>query len=752
MVRYVSIRLVLAGYLLCWLDGLSINVLCFCLCMADTLRRRAWPKLVGLHERLWEDVTRRDGKHVTFGYVETRERSESDLSVSSSRSATKPPGMPSSPLRLGRSQRGFRRSISCNSSSADEGSAASASSLRDTIMAKSIDFSQIELDVARCTWHLLTGGQRVVSLQMEHKRHRKVARLIRRKQRRLANLINITLVQSYKKISPDSTGSNHYGIMETDNTLRYYQGYHDVACIILSTLSGSSPVRLRPSDKWFQSMEGMAVATGLDMPAAVLLQVSQSHLRDCMRANFLQLQTCIRLTIFPLIAYFDRPVHEFLESCEMEPFFALSWVITWFSHEIRDTDLVKRLFDFFLVSHPLMPIYVAVAMVCHPLNRQDILHADCDFAAVHQALAALPKNCSMVGWKYRPGDGYVSDDEDDVDDEISTGMLDSQSSVDTDFLLHEEALQSIRGKQGVTTAEAVSTVSSAVSSMNEARVPFQEILDHAVSYMDRLPPRRILDLATRYYGRDEVDAMMDAAPGIHCFQDPPAWSKAPHAKADWALRQQDRQDRGLGPSRKDKKLVERLNSQEINSRTMLDVTVKEDRLRIEKDDWCKALAVVAAGYGAGDEIGRRRRRRQRRMFLGALALAVLAISVGLVLQNRREAVIAPDLVLPSIDLVATTVGLVVEEKNDTHVDSDSHVPDVSTEKAEEETLPEKQEPMARRLAVSAVRALQGIAMYPLLRTITIAESFHDHVESYTEFKQRQLEKRARQLEKEPQEL
>ena len=174
-------------------------------------------------------------------------------------------------------------------------------------MAKSIDFSQIELDVARCTWHLLTGGQRAVSLQMEHKRHRKVARLIRRKQRRLANLINIALVQSYKKISPagstsSSSSSEHCGILEKDNTLRYYQGYHDVACIILSTLSGSSPVRLRPSDKWFQSMEGMAVATGLDMPAAVLLQLSQSHLRDCMRANFMQLQTCIRLTVFPLIA------------------------------------------------------------------------------------------------------------------------------------------------------------------------------------------------------------------------------------------------------------------------------------------------------------------------------------------------------------------------------------------------------------------------------------------------------------------
>jgi len=533
-------------------------------------------------------------------------------------------------------------------------------------------------------------------------------------------------------------------MVEKDNTLRYYQGYHDVACIILSTLSGSSPVRLRPSDKWFQSMEGMAIATGLDMPAAVLLQVSQSHLRDCMRANFLQLQMGIRLTVLPLIAYFDRQVHDFLEECEMEPFFALSWVITWFSHEIRDTDLVKRLFDFFLISHPLMPIYVTVAMVCHPLNRQDILHTECDFAAVHQALASLPKNSSMVGWKYRPGDGYVSDDEEDDDDALSVGMMDSQSSVDTDFLLHEEALQSIRGV-GVTTAEAVSTVSSAVSSMNEARVPFQEILDNAVSYMERLPPRRVLDLAARYYGRDEVGAMTDSAPGIRFLQDPPEWTKAPHAKADWVLRQEDREQRGLGPNKKDKKLLERLQQQEgIGAPIIpLDVAKKEDRERIIQTNE-RHKAVVAAGYGLGDDLERRRRRQRRRMLISALAVAVLALSIGLVMPTHRDATktIAGDSLIQSIELVSSTVSALAKSNKDDDKETDS-------EEAlghSDELLPQEhqEEPAANRLLRSTQRILQGVVMYPLLRTIEVVDHFHDHVESYTEFKQRQLEKKAQQ--------
>jgi Rab-GTPase-TBC domain len=466
---------------------------------------------------------------------------------------------------------------------------------------------------------------------MEHKRHKKVARLIRRKQRRLANLINLTLVQSYKRFSGSYNKITKQ--VEKDNTLRYYQGYHDVACIILSTLGGSSPVRLRPSEN-NSNLEGVAVATGLEMPAAVLLQISQSHFRDCMRANFLQLQTALRLTLLPLIAYFDPEIHDFLAACETEPFFALSWVITWFSHNIRDTELVKRLFDFFVVSHPLMPIYVSVAMVCHPLNREDILQTECDFSLVHQALSALPRNSSMVGWKYRPGDGYVSDDEHDIDEESSVGPIDSQSSVDTDFLLHEVGLQGLHDSgEGHLGAEAVSIVSSSMSSMFAARVPFQELIDTAISYMERMPPRNLIGLATRYYGRDQVQGMVDKAPGISFLQTPPAWTRAPNAKSDQTLKQQRR----AGP---DGVLVRSpsvgsLHSQE--SMKLLDFDDNEEAIkRLALEEKSKAWAVIAAGFGLGDDVERRRRKQRKRMVAGAVAVMVVAIVVGVVMQSRSK--------------------------------------------------------------------------------------------------------------------
>jgi hypothetical protein len=316
------------------------------------------------------------------------------------------------------------------------------------------DVSQIERDCARCTWHLLTGNQRTQRLQIEHKGIRKVSRLIQRKQNRLANLINWTLVQSYQltvehqeeqeqqttymtAITKTIKRSDVTDTKKDDDQkekLHYYQGYHVVACIFLSTLGGTSSGRI-PGIPGTPPLSVPVAASGLDLPSAVLLQVSQSHFRDCMRPNFKELQTAMRLALMPLIAVNDPDVHMHLLDCDMQPLFCFSWILTWFAHDIRDTAAVKRLYDVFLVSHPLMPMYMSVAMVIHPLNRREVLATENDFADVHQTLQDLPKNSNMAGFKYRPGGGYVSDDEEDEDGTQSTKAA---SLDDADFFVEQD--------------------------------------------------------------------------------------------------------------------------------------------------------------------------------------------------------------------------------------------------------------------------------------------------------------------------
>ncbi|KAL7565276.1 hypothetical protein ACA910_014568 [Epithemia clementina (nom. ined.)] len=464
------------------------------------------------------------------------------------------------------------------------------------VLATSLDARQIELDVQRCTWHLLTGDQRIQRLQMEHKRNRKVARLIRRKQRRLANLLNYTLVLSYPLTAPEK--------------LRYYQGFHDVACIFMATLGGGTTQQggngTIPSE-----MHALAEAMGLDLPARVLVQVSQSHLRDFLKPDFKELQTAIELTVFPLIARLDRAVHDFLRESDMQPFFALSWVITWFSHEVRDTELVKRLFDVFLVSHPLMPIYLSVAMVLHPVNRRGVLNSEHDFGTVHQTLRDLPKNSSMTGWKYRPGDGYVSDDG-EADDEDEDDSLE-QAGIAGDF----ERIQSeLVSKEKVDLNGTQSSVSTCVASLTEsqARVPFQEIIDLALVFMRRVPPKKLLPLAVRYYGGPHVASLLAPSQNIRLFSSPAEFAVKSRTTADWVLQQRALNKQSTGEQDQPPKASGEENLKEVLSR-MRD-----------------SPAVIALGFSEG-EAKQRKRKRRRYMMMGALGVAVVAIAVCIAFKS-----------------------------------------------------------------------------------------------------------------------
>lgn len=47
---------------------------------------------------------------------------------------------------------------------------------------------------------------------------------------------------------------------------------------------------------------------------------------------------------------------------EVGQVFALSWLITWYGHVLKDFSTIVRLYDFFLATHPLMPVYFGAAV------------------------------------------------------------------------------------------------------------------------------------------------------------------------------------------------------------------------------------------------------------------------------------------------------------------------------------------------------------------------------------------------------
>ena len=194
----------------------------------------------------------------------------------------------------------------------------------------------------------------------------------------------------------------------------------------------------------------------------------------------------------------------------MEPFFCLSWIITWFSHDVRDTNLVKRLFDAFLVSHPMLVVYVSIAMMIHPVNRKIILETDCDFAALHHTLSMLPRHSSTVGWKKARQGGYISADivESDEEEEDDGASGDKEQWDDSVAASDDAYGQSHATATTTGTTPTPSVNSSAngalvigdkhgtVQGDDQERVPFQILIDTALGYMQHYPPTCLMELAS----------------------------------------------------------------------------------------------------------------------------------------------------------------------------------------------------------------------------------------------------------------
>lgn len=150
-------------------------------------------------------------------------------------------------------------------------------------------------------------------------------------------------------------------IMESHPDLNYYQGYHDITITILQVC-------------------------GLRLGVPVAEKLTMNNLKDFMQETMDSTKLVLNL-IFPIISVADPELYYFLQMSEVGSYFALSWLITWYGHVMKDLKRTSRIYDFFMASHPIMPIYLATEIVLH--RRDEILSTDCDMPSVHHVLTSL---------------------------------------------------------------------------------------------------------------------------------------------------------------------------------------------------------------------------------------------------------------------------------------------------------------------------------------------------------------------------
>ena len=64
-----------------------------------------------------------------------------------------------------------------------------------------------------------------------------------------------------------------------------------------------------------------------------------------------------------LLHLIDNDLWLSVENMGGQPTYALSWILTWFSHDIDDLEKVQLVYDACLATHPLFCTYVTVARI-----------------------------------------------------------------------------------------------------------------------------------------------------------------------------------------------------------------------------------------------------------------------------------------------------------------------------------------------------------------------------------------------------
>ncbi|RKP26866.1 hypothetical protein SYNPS1DRAFT_13564 [Syncephalis pseudoplumigaleata] len=153
----------------------------------------------------------------------------------------------------------------------------------------------------------------------------------------------------------------HRGCRHAHDAYNAVQGFHDVCAVFLNVL-------------------------GDTMAKAAALAVARTHLRYpyAMSATLDPVMHQMQL-LYPLIRSADPELARFLAESDTPVYFALSWMISWFSHNIPHPARAARLYDLFIVSNPLMPLYVAAQLVI--AHRDELLAGECEFTVVHHRLS-----------------------------------------------------------------------------------------------------------------------------------------------------------------------------------------------------------------------------------------------------------------------------------------------------------------------------------------------------------------------------
>ncbi|TKX24139.1 Rab-GTPase-TBC domain-containing protein 4 [Elsinoe australis] len=157
-------------------------------------------------------------------------------------------------------------------------------------------------------------------------------------------------------------------VLRTHPSLSYFQGYHDIAQVLLLVL-------------------------GLEPARPALARLSLLKIRDFLLPTITGTESQLKLLI-PLLYVSDPDLYKQISG--LQPFFALAAVLTMFAHDVQEYGGISRLFDYLLSHDAVSLIYMTVAMIT--LRKDELLDIEEDEPEMlYAVLSKLPRTLDLEG-------------------------------------------------------------------------------------------------------------------------------------------------------------------------------------------------------------------------------------------------------------------------------------------------------------------------------------------------------------------
>ncbi|KAH9888019.1 rab-GTPase-TBC domain-containing protein [Cubamyces lactineus] len=147
--------------------------------------------------------------------------------------------------------------------------------------------------------------------------------------------------------------------------LHYFQGYHDIVSVFFLTL---------PKELHFPVTE----------------KVSLHRVRDSMGTTLEPVVGLLRI-LQRILHLADEKYAAILEWASPLPYYALSNLLTLFSHDIPTLPLIQHIFDYLLSRPPIAVVYLAAALTLTRRQEVQLLEDEGEEGMMHSLLTGLPE-------------------------------------------------------------------------------------------------------------------------------------------------------------------------------------------------------------------------------------------------------------------------------------------------------------------------------------------------------------------------